>query len=651
MGKGKKKQGSKVKLQSQESLSNEPRFIELSSSDEEDVQRGSKKVSADKLQASPLSAKPKTSQKDDKKDSRTQKEPSMNLQDSQLKADDKSQAKFTAKDADKSENVEPEKTIPNKVTEEVTKSSSLNIRPENTAQGDCIVCGELAKNFCSSCKYVFYCKREHQKSHWSSHSKECAHFKALPYRIERNPRLGRYLVAKDDISEGSLIFNEPPLVIGPRQLTKAVCLGCHNELKDKKDTYPCRRCTWPMCSRSCSDSPVHANAECSILSYGGVKVNIDAFGTANMMYACITVLRALSLKNDHKWQEYLKFDSHLNERMPTQVYQQVNKEKVVFFIHYFLKLLSKFSDLEILEACGKLDTNCFEIRQFGKNLRGLYRIGSIMSHECTPNTRHTFEENYDINVYSTVDIKKGEIICATYTQPLWCTLSRREHLNMSKCFWCRCKRCADPTEFGTYLSAFSCSECGGKMLPLDPLDQKSNWKCEKCSHTLESTTVRHGIESMMDELKSIDRTNPENLEDFLKRYATLLPETNQLTREIQLGLVSLFKNRRNEDLKTTQLLRKAFMCRQLLTVANRVDPGFSKWRGELLLEMQSANVILGQRALAEGRISNIQAKDIFDENMKHLKEADRVLCIEPEYRDKVKSKINYLTKEIEKLNI
>lgn len=41
---------------------------------------------------------------------------------------------------------------------------------------------------------------------------------------------------------------------------------------------------------------------------------------------------------------------------------QVNKEKVVMFMQHYLRLITKFSDLEILDACAKLDTNCFEIR-------------------------------------------------------------------------------------------------------------------------------------------------------------------------------------------------------------------------------------------------------------------------------------------------
>ena len=40
-----------------------------------------------------------------------------------------------------------------------------------------------------------------------------------------------------------------------------------------------------------------------------------------------------------------------------------------------------------------------------------------------------------INLYATVDIAKGAVISATYTQTLWNTVNRREHLWTSKCFW------------------------------------------------------------------------------------------------------------------------------------------------------------------------------------------------------------------------
>ena len=83
----------------------------------------------------------------------------------------------------------------------------------------------------------------------------------------------------------------------------------------------------------------------------GSRVKVEHFGQINMMYACITVLRALGLKEGPRkiWEDYTKylhlmltkfffsvaihspvprFDSHLEERMKTPVYNKVNKEKV-----------------------------------------------------------------------------------------------------------------------------------------------------------------------------------------------------------------------------------------------------------------------------------------------------------------------------------
>ena len=39
-----------------------------------------------------------------------------------------------------------------------------------------------------------------------------------------------------------------------------------------------------------------------------------------------------------------------------------------------------------------------------------------------------------------------------YTHSLWGTAGRREHLNSTKKFWCKCERCEDPTEFGKYIN-------------------------------------------------------------------------------------------------------------------------------------------------------------------------------------------------------
>ena len=52
---------------------------------------------------------------------------------------------------------------------------------------------------------------------------------------------------------------------------------------------------------------------------------MEVYGQINMMYACITVLRALALMDGPQqiWMEYTKFESHLEERMQTEVYTKV----------------------------------------------------------------------------------------------------------------------------------------------------------------------------------------------------------------------------------------------------------------------------------------------------------------------------------------
>merc|ERR1711953_774810 len=130
-------------------------------------------------------------------------------------------------------------------TEKENKVSEADKKEgEETQQmptGDCAVCDKLAKSFCSICKHVFYCSRDCQRKHWNTHKEDCKSLAKLPYRIERNEKLGRFLVSTTDLKPGQLIFNELPMIIGPRQLTKPVCLGCHIELKDPKKVYKCSR--------------------------------------------------------------------------------------------------------------------------------------------------------------------------------------------------------------------------------------------------------------------------------------------------------------------------------------------------------------------------------------------------------------------------
>lgn len=50
-----------------------------------------------------------------------------------------------------------------------------------------------------------------------------------------------------------------------------------------------------------------------------------------------------------------------------------------------------------------MDTNSFEIRPFKQQskIRAIFTQASMFSHDCVPNTRHVFTENYEMLMIAT----------------------------------------------------------------------------------------------------------------------------------------------------------------------------------------------------------------------------------------------------------
>merc|ERR1712048_429174 len=141
---------------------------------------------------------------------------------------------------------------------------------------------------------------------------------------------------------------------------------------------------------------------------------------------------------------------------------------------------------------------------------------------------------------------------------------------------------------------------------------------------------------------TIDRTNPVNLEQFLQTYISVLPETHQLSREIQYSLVLQWKP--NEYLPTQTLLKKSLICKQLLDLADKIEPGMTKWRGQILFEYQSATVVLAQRAIDEEKLEKWKAQEIFEENLHRLRESVAILQVEPDGKTELQEEMERLSK-------
>ena len=64
-----------------------------------------------------------------------------------------------------------------------------------------------------------------------------------------------------------------------------------------------------------------------------------------------------------------------------------------------------------------------------------------------------------ISLRASVSIQKDDELFVSYTNLLWPTLYRREHLLEGKYFECDCPRCTDPTELESYTSTLKCKKC------------------------------------------------------------------------------------------------------------------------------------------------------------------------------------------------
>ena len=73
--------------------------------------------------------------------------------------------------------------------------------------------------------------------------------------------------------------------------------------------------------------------------------------------------------------------------------------------------------------------------------------------------------------------------------------------------------------------------------------------------------VKEADDRLIADLKSSDPNDPAALDDFLRRNSAYLPETNQLSREVQYRQVTLFKQVDQKLLDHAALLKKSYLCK------------------------------------------------------------------------------------------
>ncbi|XP_064097940.1 uncharacterized protein LOC135209187 [Macrobrachium nipponense] len=476
----------------------------------------------------------------------------------------------------------PSGEITNLQTKRKPKATERRMEAKEEEQKDdvvgmCANCSNLAKLRCGNCRQAFYCKKECQKEHWKTgHKDQCR-----PYQVLQSPELGRYMVASRDLKAGDVILKEDPIVVGPKQITEPVCLGCYKRVDG---SYRCQKCHWPLCSPQCERSPDHL-PECVVGAEIGSPIEISNFDEPNHFYEVVFPLRCLALKkkSPRKYEQVLALDNHYEDRKGTHVYAENQKSIVNMLRNYFFLQQFPVEDIDSSEKSihnmtGIIDVNALEIRLPESEILGLFPNFAMMEHSCTPNTKHTFTDSRQVVLKAAVDIKAGEHLSTMYTHILWGTLARRDHLKHSKYFMCTCFRCSDPTELGTNFSTLRCKSCtNGFMLSAAPLDELADWICTSCNATIKSAEVTDINLKLGEEVeRTLGAPTVPLLEELLQKHGKTTVHPNHFhlfaTRHTLLQMYGRDPAYANED----YMKKKERMCQDFLKVCTALDPGMSR---------------------------------------------------------------------------
>nr|XP_049702787.1 SET domain-containing protein SmydA-8 isoform X1 [Helicoverpa armigera]XP_049702791.1 SET domain-containing protein SmydA-8 isoform X1 [Helicoverpa armigera]XP_049702794.1 SET domain-containing protein SmydA-8 isoform X1 [Helicoverpa armigera] len=460
--------------------------------------------------------------------------------------------------------------------------------------------------------------------------------KNVCYDIRESDVMGRYLVANRDIRPGEVIVEEPAIAVGPCTGCGLICLGCYREL-DETSLTKCKGCKWPMCSSSCPGSGKytgHSTYECETLK--GIPPDYSKLEDLKDSYQALMPLRCLLLKtaDPAKWAALSAMEAHNELRRARGDIWPINEKNVV---QRFKKWKLQYEDQEIHTVCGILEVNAFEVGGSGANARALYDRAYLLAHDCTPSTTHTDAERVPgrpLTIRASVPHQAGDLISLCYAYTLQGTLKRREHIKHSKFFDCCCKRCSDPTELGTYASAFRCPRCAGRVLPTAPLMPLEIWRCidNGCEYTMTAPSVQLLLKRLTDEFEQIDANDVRGYEGFLHKYRNVIHPTHYLCLSAKHSLSQLYGKVADymiHEMPEAELNRKIEICRDLMKAFDVIEPGYSRLRGVTLYELHAPLMILTTRDFEKKAITKDNLRTRLKEIVRYLTESALILGFEP----------------------
>lgn len=187
------------------------------------------------------------------------------------------------------------------------------------------------------------------------------------------------------------------------------------------------------------------------------------------------------------------------------------------------------------------------------------------------------------------------------------TEARQEHLTKGKYFECKCRRCDDPTEFGTHLSSVRCQSCTmGYMIRMDC---RTTWKCLNCSIELRNEQIQLILRDIRVQVQQIG-PNIEHIEMFIAKYTQILHPNHYLLIEMKQKLAAVIRhmgattydsvgksfvmdgndggrnssNQRSHSPFENLLKRKIDLCKEFIPLLQILQPGISRLKAIALYE-------------------------------------------------------------------
>lgn len=206
----------------------------------------------------------------------------------------------------------------------------------------------------------------------------------------------------------------------------------------------------------------------------------------------------------------------------------------------------------------------------------------MLEHSCRPNLSKSFTSKKEIVFWAPNSIKQGERLSISYSDVLWGTANRQDHLQQTKLFRCTCARCLDPTEFGTYLSALKCSgfkkdsNCSGMLLPENLKNWYGGYICNKCRGLVDGKEITNILDRARVDHEAMQKANEQHCHKYIAHYGRWLGPHHHLLVDVKISLSQIIGGgdpNAIQKIPDDDLMNKMKICQELIDVFQKVCPG------------------------------------------------------------------------------